>query len=106
MSRHKETSDPMLCLACTMPFVASGENCLTSDTNGGKKKKRKRARPMNNEAEISNLDKKQTVRGQKRDKTKCRSRMEAGFCVFLAFFQLGLGWAHHLLKLGAGDAYD
>lgn len=82
---------------------------LTSDINGGKKKK-KRARPLNNEAKISNLDKKQTVRGQKRDKKRTKQNAEAewrlDFVFFLLFFQLGLGWAHHLLKLGAGDAYD
>lgn len=68
----------MLCLACTMPFVASGENCLTSDTNGKKEKKKKRASPLNSEAKLTNLDKKTNgERGQKRDekkdKTKCRS---------------------------------
>lgn len=108
MSRHKETSDPMLCLACTMPFVASGENC--PDKRHKWRKKKKRARPLNNEAKISNLDKKQTVRGQKRDKKRTKQNAEAewrlDFVFFLLFFQLGLGWAHHLLKLGAGDAYD
>lgn len=49
----------MLCLACTMPFMASGENCLTSD----KKKEKKEASPLNNKAKIEQLRQKQTARG-------------------------------------------
>lgn len=82
---------------------------LTSDTNGEKKRKKGKA----TEQRSKNKQLRQKTNGEgtkegqkKRTKQNAEAEWRLDFVFFLLFFQLGLGWAHHLLKLGAGDAYD
>lgn len=84
----------MLCLACTMPFVASGENCLTSDKTNGEGKKTE-ASPLNNEAKKKSeqLRQKQTarvtnIRGQNKQKNVEAEwrRYSVFFLFFFSFF--------------------
>lgn len=48
----------MLCLACTMALMASGENCLTTTTQ--------KASQRNKEAKMSNLNKQTKKKKHKR----------------------------------------
>lgn len=58
-------------------------------------KKEKKTSQLNKEAKISNLN--------KRKKNKKNSKEEAEWSLF---FVTASRWAHHLLKLCTGDAYD
>lgn len=80
----------MLCLPCTMLFMVSGENCLTSNTNG-----KKRASPLNNEAKTSNLDKTNSegeMWGVTKKEQNKMQKLNGGLVLCFSCFFLAFQW--------------
>lgn len=81
----------MLCLPCTMLFVVSGENCLTSNTNGKKKGKPTEQRSKNKQLRQNKQRGGDVGSDKKRTKQNAEAEWRPCFVFFLLFlaFQWG-----------------